>query len=261
MKIKQYQVDAFALRAFEGNPAAVCPLQEWLNDTVLQSIAEENNLSETAFFIPAENGFELRWFTPVAEVDLCGHATLASAHVLFEHLGYSKPEVIFQTKSGQLIVANKGESYEMNFPVREPQHCAAPPALLEGLVAVPQEILASDDYLVVFSSEETVQNLEPNFSLLSQIGLRGVIVTAPGKSVDFVSRFFAPKLGINEDPVTGSAHCQLTPYWAKRLGKTKLQARQISRRGGSISCELKESRVLLSGHAITFMVAEIVFET
>jgi PhzF family phenazine biosynthesis protein len=260
MKIKQYQVDAFATRAFEGNPAAVCPLQEWLSDAVLQSIAEENNLSETAFFVPSENGFELRWFTPVAEVDLCGHATLASAHVLFEHLGYSKPEVNFQTKSGQLVVVNKGASLEMNFPVREPQPCAVPPALLEGLVAVPQEVLASDDYLAVFSSEETVQNLKPDFLLLSQIDLRGVIVTAPGNNVDFVSRFFVPKLGINEDPVTGSSHCQLTPYWSKRLGKTRLQARQISKRGGSISCELKESRVLLSGRAITFMVAEIEFE-
>jgi PhzF family phenazine biosynthesis protein len=261
MKLKQYQVDAFATRAFEGNPAAVCPLKEWLNDAVLQSIAEENNLSETAFFVPSENGFELRWFTPVAEVDLCGHATLASAHVLFEHLGYSKPAVNFQTKSGQLVVINNGAYLEMNFPVREPQHCNVPPALPEGLGTVPQEVLESEDYLAVFASEEAVQNLKPNFSVLSQIGLRGVIVTAPGNSVDFVSRFFAPKLGINEDPVTGSAHCQLTPYWSKKLGKAKLQARQISKRGGSISCELKESRVLLSGRAITFMVAEIEFET
>ncbi|MFH1102210.1 MAG: PhzF family phenazine biosynthesis protein [Pseudomonadota bacterium] len=261
MKIKQYQVDAFAGRVFEGNPAAVCPLEEWLEDNVLQAIAEENNLSETAFFIPSKNGFELRWFTPVAEVDLCGHATLASAHVLFEHIGYQNPRIAFQTRSGELIVKKKGASLEMDFPVQRPQECNIPPALIEGLGSTPIEVLASDDYLAVFSDEEIIGRLNPNFSLLSRLPLRGVIVTAPGKSVDFVSRFFAPKFGIPEDPVTGSAHCALTPYWAKKLGKGKLSAKQISKRGGMINCELKEDRVLLSGQAVTFMEGDIAFET
>lgn len=257
MRIKQYQVDAFTTRIFGGNPAAVCLLDTWLEDSLLQAIAAENNLSETAFFVRMENGFHLRWFTPVAEIDLCGHATLATAHVLFEILSYTKPTITFETRSGILTVEKKGELLVMNFPSAPPVTCVAPSALLAGLVIQPVEVLAADDYLVVYDSEETVRSIKPDFAKLATLDLRGVIVTARGRDVDFVSRFFAPKFGIPEDPVTGSAHCALTPYWSARLGKQILNARQISRRGGDIQCELKGNRVALAGHAVTFMEAEI----
>lgn len=264
MKLKLFQVDAFASAVFKGNPAAVCPLQVWLADSVLQAIAEENNLSETAFFLPAGDGFELRWFTPVAEVDLCGHATLATAHVLFEHLDYAGQTIHFATRSGSLSVRKNGSLLEMNFPASEPQPCEAPAALLAGLGAgsgtEPSQVLSAEDYLVVLASEEAVKNITPDFGRLAELGLRGIIVTAPGDDVDFVSRFFAPRLGIDEDPVTGSAHCQLAPYWSKRLGRNRLQARQLSKRGGSVACEMKEDRVLLGGQAVTFMRAEIAVE-
>lgn len=259
MKLKQYQVDAFATRAFEGNPAAVCPLESWLGDGLLQAIAEENNLSETAFFVPSEQGFELRWFTPVREVDLCGHATLATAHVLFEILGYAGQAITFETRSGELIVQRKGARLEMNFPACPPSPCERSEILAQGLGQRPFEVLAADDYLAVFDSEATVRAITPDQALLGQLDLRGVIVTAPGSDVDFVSRFFAPKFGIPEDPVTGSAHCTLAPYWAKRLGKNVLTARQVSRRGGNIGCELKADRVILSGSAVTVMASEITF--
>lgn len=257
MKIKQYQVDAFATRSFEGNPAAVCPLDSWLEDGLLQAIAEENNLSETAFFVLSEKGFRLRWFTPVKEVDLCGHATLATAHVIFEYMGYSKPSITFETRSGDLIVRRKGRGLEMDFPSRPPKHCAPPEALPLGLGQSPIEVLAAEDYLAVFDSEATIRGIVPNHAILSRLDLRGVIITAPGVEVDFVSRFFAPRFGIPEDPVTGSAHCELAPYWADRLGKKVLHARQVSRRGGEIRCEMKEDRVLLSGSAVIFMEGEI----
>ena len=257
MKLKQYQVDAFARRVFEGNPAAVCPLEDWLDDQVLQAIATENNLSETAFFVPIENGFHLRWFTPVAEVDLCGHATLASAHVLFELLDYKEPAIRFETRSGPLVVERKNGMLAMNFPAGQPQPCPAPTALIEGLGRRPVEVLAADDYMAVFASEEEVRALRPDMAKLSQLDLRAVCVTAPGEQVDFVSRFFAPKLGIPEDPVTGSAHCKLTPYWAAKLGKTSLEAQQVSRRGGALQCELRGDRVILLGSAVTFMAGEI----
>jgi PhzF family phenazine biosynthesis protein len=259
MKIKQYQVDAFATRAFEGNPAAVCPLESWLEDGLLQAIAEENNLSETAFFVPSEKGFELRWFTPIKEVDLCGHATLAAAHVIFETLGYAKQVITFETRSGDLFVERKGKRLEMDFPASPPTPCELRGILAEGLGKHPIEILAADDYLAVFDDEATIRAITPNQALLSQLDLRGVIVTAPGSDVDFVSRFFAPKFGIPEDPVTGSAHCALAPYWARKLGKSLLSAKQLSRRGGDLICEVKTNRVLLSGYAVTFMEAEIVF--
>lgn len=257
MKLKQFQVDAFAGRVFEGNPAAVCPLNAWLSDDVLQTIAEENNLSETAFFVPKGNGFHLRWFTPVAEVDLCGHATLASAHVVFEILGYPKPVVEFETRSGKLIVEKKQGALAMDFPAIPPTPCSPPKALLDGLGAQPAKILAADDYIAVFDSETTIRALTPDFTKLAELDLRGVVVTAPGVTVDFVSRFFAPKLGVPEDPVTGSAHCELAPYWSAELGKTILNARQVSKRGGDIQCELRGDRVTLTGKATTFMVAEI----
>ncbi|HTY99370.1 MAG TPA: PhzF family phenazine biosynthesis protein [Rhodocyclaceae bacterium] len=256
MKLTQYQVDAFARRPFEGNPAAVCPLASWLPDAVLQAIAEENNLSETAFFVPAGEAFHLRWFTPAAEVDLCGHATLASAHVLFTHLGHRQPAIVFQTRSGELTVERRGELLSMNFPARQPEPCAAPGPLIEGLGRQPLEVLAADDYLAVFESEAAVRALAPDFGQLCRLDRRGVIVTAPGDGTDFVSRFFAPKLRVPEDPVTGSAHCTLAPYWAARLGKTSLAARQVSKRGGEIGCELRGERVLLAGRAVTVMTSE-----
>jgi PhzF family phenazine biosynthesis protein len=257
MKIRQYQVDAFATRAFEGNPAAVCPLESWLDDGLLQAIAEENNLSETAFFVPSDEGFRLRWFTPGSEVDLCGHATLATAHVLFEHLGHPGQAIAFETRSGPLTVKRRGGLLEMDFPARPPTPCTGPEILARALGRQPLEVLRADDYLVVFDSEATVRGIRPDFSLLGTLDLRGVIITAPGGPDDFVSRFFAPRLGIPEDPVTGSAHCTLAPYWAARLGKRRLSARQVSKRGGSIVCELNDGRVLLSGSAVTFMEAEI----
>lgn len=257
MKIKQYQVDAFATRVFEGNPAAVCPLERWLDEEVMQAVAGENNLSETAFFVPSERGFELRWFTPVAEVDLCGHATLATAHVIFERHGYSQQAIVFETRSGELTVEKKGSQLEMNFPAFPPAPCEIPEILARALGQRPVEVLAADDYLAVFDNEAVIRAITPDHALLSLLDLRGVIITAPGAEVDFVSRFFAPRLGINEDPVTGSAHCKLAPYWAKKLGKNILDARQLSKRGGSIACELIADRVLISGSAITFMEGEI----
>lgn len=258
MKIRLFQVDAFARRVFEGNPAAVCPLEAWLPDELLQAIAEENNLSETAFFVPAGAGFELRWFTPLAEVDLCGHATLASAHVLFEELGHAEPVIRFATRSGELRVERRNGLLAMDFPARPPLPCAVPSALVDGLGAQPAEVLAADDYVALFDDEAAVRALAPDMARLRQLGLRGVCVTAPGAgAVDFVSRFFAPGVGVPEDPVTGSAHCELAPYWAARLGKDRLQAQQVSRRGGDVACELRGDRVILAGGAVTFMQAEI----
>lgn len=257
MKIKQYQVDAFTTRVFAGNPAAVCPLASWLSDEILQAIAQENNLSETAFFVPSDNGFELRWFTPVKEVDLCGHATLATAHILFEALGYPRQAITFKTRRGELIVEQKGKLLEMDFPAYPPMPHKLCETLITGLGQRPIEILIADDYLAVFDSEATIHAITPNLTLLCELDLRGVIITAPGTDVDFVSRFFAPKFGIPEDPVTGSAHCALAPFWAEKLGKSILTARQLSKRGGDITCEMKADRVLLSGSAVTYMEAEI----
>ena len=257
MRIKQYQVDAFTSQVFGGNPAAVCPLEAWLDDALLQSIATENNLSETAFFVRGSDGFNLRWFTPVAEVKLCGHATLAAAHVIFNHLGYSEPMISFVTLSGTLTVVREDAMLVMDFPSTPPETCTAPKALLDGLDQQPVEVLAADDYVVVLDNEDNVRTIEPNFGKLALLDLRGVIVTARGNKVDFVSRFFAPKYGIPEDPVTGSAHCALTPYWSAKLGKSNLIAHQVSKRGGNIRCELNGIRVNLAGHAITFMEAEI----
>lgn len=258
MKIKQYQIDAFASRVFEGNPAAICPLDSWLADDLMQAIAEENNLSETAFFVPSDKGFHLRWFTPIKEIDLCGHATLASAHVLFERLAYPKATITFETRSGDLLVEKKGALLKMNFPAYPLTPCSMPPEILgQALGHQSIEVLVADDYMAVFANEAIIRSITPNQTLLSQLDLRGVIITAPGVDVDFVSRFFGPKYGIPEDPVTGSAHCLLTPYWAEKLNKSRLTAKQLSKRGGSIHCELKDNRVLLSGTAVTFMEAEI----
>ena len=226
-------------------------------DKILQAIAGENNLSETAFFVPTENGFHLRWFTPVSEVDLCGHATLASAHVIFEILKYSKQLIKFETRSGKLSVERKDGLLAMNFPSSPPKPCSLPDALIEGLGRQPIEVLAADDYIAVFESEDFVRALSPNFAKLEELNLRGVCVTAPGLNVDFVSRFFAPKFGVPEDPVTGSAHCELAPYWASKFKKNTLNALQVSKRGGEVLCKVSGNRVILSGSAVTFMEAEI----
>ena len=257
MKLKQYQVDAFTDKVFGGNPAAVIPLSSWLDDSLLQAIAEENNLSETAFFVATEKGFHLRWFTPVKEVRLCGHATLAAAHVIFDILGYSKQVILFETISGKLLVEKKGEGLEMDFPACPPTAIEPSGTLVQALGLRPIEVLVADDYVAVFDSEATICGIVPNQYLLGQLDLRGVIITAPGMDVDFVSRFFAPKYGIPEDPVTGSAHCELAPYWANKLGKNILTAKQVSKRGGNITCVVKADRVFLYGRAITFMEAEI----
>lgn len=253
MKITLYQIDAFASRVFAGNPAAVCPLESWPEDSLLQSIARENNLSETAFFVPEGAGYHLRWFTPAAEVDLCGHATLASAFVLFGQLGYSGERIHFRSRSGALSVRRDGELLEMDFPAQPPVPCAAPGDLEVGLGRTPAEVLCAEDYLAVYPSAADVLALEPDMFALKRLGLRGVVVTAPGEDSDFVSRFFAPKLDIPEDPVTGSAHCMLTPYWSRRLGKRELFARQISQRGGELFCADRGERVSIAGRAVKFM--------
>jgi PhzF family phenazine biosynthesis protein len=259
MELTIYQIDAFTDQVFKGNPAAVCPLDDWLADTDLQAIAAENNLSETAFYVPAGAGFHLRWFTPKAEVDLCGHATLATAFVLFNLLDYAGETVKFETRSGQLAVTKSDGLLVMDFPSQPGKPCATPPLLIEGLGKTPIEVLSSEDYMAVFENEEDVTALKPNFDALSRLSLRGVMVTAKGKDVDFVSRFFAPRHGINEDPVTGSAHCALAPYWAAKLNKTKLSARQVSNRTGYIECELRGTRVFLSGKAVKYMEGKITF--
>ncbi len=250
--IPYFVIHAFTDEIFGGNPAGVCPLLEWLDDSLMQRIAAENDLSETAFFVPEEDHYELRWFTPKIEVDLCGHATLASAYVLFDELDYQGEVIAFRTKSGDLHVTRVGSSLLMDFPAR-PAAEIEPPPHLENAFRVPfSEVRKSRDLLVVFESEETVRNLEPEYSELSQLDCTGVIVTAPGNDVDFVSRFFAPRAGILEDPVTGSAHCTLAPYWADRLGKTELAAIQVSERGGELVCRVAGDRVHIAGRAALY---------
>lgn len=253
MKIDLYQVDAFAGKIFEGNPAAVCPLSKWLPDRQLRNIAMENNLSETAFFVEEENSYRLRWFTPVAEVDLCGHATLASAHVLFEHMDYSGPEIVFESNSGSLKVRREQSMLKMNFPATVGEGVDPPKALLEALGTDTEEVYKATDYMVVLEHEEQVRGLDPNFFLLNKIETRGIIVTAPGETYDFVSRFFAPALGINEDPVTGSAHTMMIPYWSKKSGRKELKARQVSGRGGTVYCTMLNDRVEIAGKAVTYL--------
>lgn len=257
MQLKQYQVDAFTTRLFAGNPAAVVALEKWLPEELMQAIAAENNLAETAFFVPAKEGYELRWFTPLSEVELCGHATLAAAHVLFAHERHTKREIVFTTRGGELRVARRGEALEMSFPARPPAPCKLPRQLLNALGQPPAEVLAADDYLAVYPNEEIVRRLAPDMATLVRLDRRGVAVTARGSDFDFVSRFFAPKLGVPEDPVTGSAHCELAPFWAERTGKTRLRGFQCSPRGGEVGCTIDGDRIVLSGHARTFMEAKI----
>jgi PhzF family phenazine biosynthesis protein len=252
VKIPIYQVDAFASEVFKGNPAAVCPLDAWLPDTVLQSIAAENNLSETAFFVGHGAEYALRWFTPATEVDLCGHATLASAFVIFENLEPSLAELRFASKSGVLKVTRDGERLALDFPARPPE-ARSIPGLEAALGKNPREVLAARDILAVFDSEEEVRALQPDMAKIAALPTFAVIVTAPGRQTDFVSRFFAPAKGVPEDPVTGSAHCTLVPYWAKRLGKPRLEALQVSARGGALRCELRGDRVAIAGRAVQYL--------
>jgi PhzF family phenazine biosynthesis protein len=259
MKLPIYQADAFTDTLFGGNPAAVCPLDEWLPDATMQQIAIENNLAETAFFVKTDKGYLLRWFTPEYEIDLCGHATLATAHILFTELGYAGPTIHFATvKAGVLTVTRDGDKYTLDFPSRPPQPTPIPEGLLAALgMPEPLEYLQSRDYFLVYGTEEEIVNCKPDHSLLAKFDVVGVIITSPGKQVDFVSRFFAPAAGVPEDPVTGSAHCNLIPYWAGKLDKNVLHAYQLSARKGELWCELKGDRVLMAGKAVTYLKGEI----
>ena len=258
MKLPLYQIDAFTDRVFGGNPAAVVPLDSWLPDATLQAIAAENNLAETAYFVPEGDGYRLRWFTPAVEVDLCGHATLASAHLIFQRLKPGTTNVRFQTRSGLLQVNRSGEVLALDFPTRAPtkiDDAGLAADLARALGATPDEVWKARDVMAVFKKASDVAALKPDFGAIARIDAWAVLVTAPGDSpgVDFVSRFFAPGHGIPEDPVTGSAHCELIPYWAKRLGKTKFSARQISARGGALECELRGERVSIAGKAVLYL--------
>ena len=261
MELPIYQVDAFASVSFRGNPAAVCPLEEWLPDETLQNIAAENNLAETAYYVRRGERYELRWFTPTLEVDLCGHATLASASVILEvRHEMAGPRVVFDSRSGELVVEREGNLYALDFPSRPPAPCPNPhPSLEAGLGAKPSQVLAAQDYLCVFETEEQVRDLQPDMQALAGIDLFATIATAPGRDCDFVSRFFAPAKGVPEDPVTGRAHTTLIPYWSKRLGKPKLFARQISRRGGELWCEDRGDRVQIAGGAVQYLEGRIRF--
>ena len=259
MKIPIYQVDAFTNERFKGNPAAVCPLDNWLPAAVMQNIAAENNLAETAFVVAAGENFEIRWFTPTVEVDLCGHATLASAYVLFNELGFSGDQINFIShRSGPLSVTKNGSILALNFPVDSLTELPLKPEVAIGLSKGPRVVFkGKTDYLFVYDSEAEILALQPDFVALKAHPVRGIIVTAPGETTDFVSRFFGPACGVNEDPVTGSAHTTLTPYWASILGKTELTARQLSQRTGDLTCNLMGDRVEIAGEAVLYLKGEI----
>jgi PhzF family phenazine biosynthesis protein len=260
-ELQLYQVDAFTDRVFSGNPAAVVPLERWLDERLMQRIANENNLAETAFFVPDDEGagsFEIRWFTPMTEVPLCGHATLATAAVVDRRLRPARWPIRFSSASGPLQVDRAGDGFELDFPANDPAPVPTPPGLADALGAdVGECLLARDFYLAVLASEAAVAGIAPDFRRIREVAGNGVIVTAPGRQVDFVSRFFAPGIGIDEDPVTGAAHCVLTPYWARRLNKTRLTAAQLSKRGGRVGCELRGQRVLLTGRAVFYLEGRI----
>jgi len=260
--MKIYQIDAFANRLFTGNPAAVCPLNEWLPDELMQNIAAENNLSETAFLVKIQEGYEIRWFTPTIEVDLCGHATLASAYVLMEHLNIEGNEVVLQSpRSGKLTVRREDNRYILNFPADICTPVAPPTELLESLNRIPLECYkGKTDYMLVFKDQAQIIDLNPDFNLLKKVPARGIIVTAPGDDCDFVSRFFGPQAGVDEDPVTGSAHTTLTPYWANRLNKTNLIAKQLSKRGGTLYCQHLKDRTEIGGTAVTYMIGQLTID-
>ena len=257
MEIALYQIDAFASKLFEGNPAAVCPLDAWIPDEIMQSIAAENNLSETAFFVPKGNGYHIRWFTPVIEVDLCGHATLASAYVLFNMLGYKKDKIEFDSNSGILVVTKDNEWLVMDFPAQPPVPCDIPKEIIKAFDRAPIECLKSEDLIVVFENEIDIETANPDFEQLKNLEVRGVIITAKSIRYDFVARFFAPKYGIPEDPVTGSAYTQLAPYWASRIGPKRFNVKQMSLRGGELTCEIVGDRVLISGKAVKYLEGKI----
>ncbi len=258
MKIPIFQVDAFTANIFKGNPAAVCPLEEWLPEKTMRKIAMENNLSETAFFVKSGNEYEIRWFTPTIEVDLCGHATLATAHVLFNHLGYQNDIIFLKSKSGDLRVKKENDLLVLDFPAGFYESISTPSKLSEAFGKQPIESGSALDYVIaVYDDEEFIQSLQPDFKVLKQLPYHAIIVTSVGKEVDFVSRMFAPLIGIDEDPVTGSAHTILTPFWSQKLGKVKMQARQISERGGSLSCKISGDRVEIGGEAVTYLIGEI----
>jgi predicted PhzF superfamily epimerase YddE/YHI9 len=259
MRLPIYQVDAFTDSLFGGNPATVCPLPAWLPDAVMQAIAAENNLSETAFFVRDGDDYAVRWFTPSVEVDLCGHATLASGYVVFRFLEPERQAVSFHTaKAGTLTVARRGDRLAMDFPARPASSAEPPPGLLAALGGVPREVLRARDHLIVYDSAAEIAALTPDFAALAKVDCWAAIVTAPGENgIDFVSRFFAPAQGVPEDPVTGSSHCTLVPYWAKRLGKTALEARQLSRRGGALHCTLSGDRVTIDGEAALYLEGSI----
>ncbi|MEX0649147.1 MAG: PhzF family phenazine biosynthesis protein [Balneolaceae bacterium] len=253
-----YQVDAFADRVFEGNPASIVPLENWPDSHVMQQIAIENNLSETAFFVKEDDGsFRIRWFTTKTEVNLCGHATLATAHVLFQHLDYAEKKIVFQSNSGRLTVEQHDGFYWMNFPSNPPEPIPVPKLIPEAIGMIPLYTGVNTDLLVLLQDEQSVKDLKPDLIILKKMEVRGVIFTALGSDVDFVSRFFAPSVGIPEDPVTGSAHTLLTPFWSKRLNKKKLKARQISQRGGNLHCLQKGDRVEIGGPAVTYLTGSI----
>lgn len=260
MKLDIYQIDAFASTPFKGNPAAIVPLDKWLPDETMLNIAMENNLAETAFFVPNDKGYDLRWFTPTVEMDLCGHATLASAYLIFEVLGTDQTTLRFQTRSGELTVEKIDGKYVLDFPSRPGVPTEAPEGLIEAIGREPKEVLKSRDYMLVYENEADILAIKPDFNSLMKINAHAVIVTAPGESSDFVSRFFAPEVGVPEDPATGSAHCTLIPYWAERLGKNELFARQLSSRLGELFCELRGGRVKIGGSAVLYMKGEIYVE-
>ncbi len=256
MQLRIFQIDAFTKTVFNGNPAAVCLLESWLDDDVLQKIALENNLSETAFLVKSdksEKGYDLRWFTPTTEVDLCGHATLASAWVLINEYNEVASPLCFMTRSGELRVKRSGQDLIMDFPLQRATSCTVPAQLLPSLGLQSAEVLAAEDYLVVVENEQTVKQLQPDFTGLQGLPLRGVMVTAPGESVDFVSRWFGPNVGVDEDPVTGSSHTTLAPYWSEKLGKNELTARQISKRSCELICRVEQERVFITGSAVKYM--------
>lgn len=256
MQLPIYTVDAFTGKIFSGNPAAICPLQQWLPAEIMQQLATENNLSETAFFVKENDQYHIRWFTPEYEIDLCGHATLASAFVLFNYLDHKEDTIHFTCKSGLLEVKKKADLIELNFPSRMPLPVKIPEKLFQGFNMSPVLALKSRDYFFVYDKEEDVKNIVPDFIILNQFDCIGIIVTAKGNEVDFVSRFFVPNSVIGEDPVTGSSHCSLIPYWSRELGKEVLTAKQLSKRGGDLLCAFKGDRVTMAGNAVLYMKGE-----
>lgn len=259
MTIDIYQIDTFTKNIFEGNPATVCPLKNWISDDLMQKIAFENNLSETAFFVQEDETFNIRWFTPTNEVDLCGHATLASAFVIFEYLNYQKNEIVFNSKSGVLKVKKFDDFYQLDFPTQKIEKIDTPIKLVEAFGKTPKECYLSMDIIVIYDDEKDVLNAQPNLEILKTIELdhRGIIITAKSQKYDFICRFFAPNYGVDEDPVTGSAFTQLVPYWKMVMNKDSFISKQVSQRGGDLFCKYENSRVKISGYAVKYLYGKI----